>query len=59
MNTAERTVKLNGLTNALSMLNAQNTAWDAFSPLASTKYFLTAASATAAFIDCLYRSAYA
>jgi hypothetical protein len=59
VNTAERTVKLNGISNALSMLNAQNTAWDSFAPLASTKYFPTGTSATAAYMECLYRSAYA
>jgi len=59
VNTADRTVKLNGTSNLLSFLNAQNTNWEAFSPLASTVYTLTGSSATAAYMEASYRSAYA
>jgi hypothetical protein len=62
VNTAERTVRLNGTSNALAMLSAKSTNWEAFNapptPSSST-YELTATSATAAYMEMLYRSAYA
>ncbi len=62
INTAERTVKLNGTTSALSMLNAANTNWpmgEAPPSPNTTTYELTATSATNAYMEALYRSAYA
>jgi hypothetical protein len=56
---AARTLKLNGTSSAQGMINASNTNWEAFFPLASTKYVLGCASATAAFMEVSYRSAYA
>ncbi len=62
INTAERTVKLNGLASDLSMLNAQGTNWPAFEAPPNPKtveYELTGTTATAAYMEAIYRSAYA
>jgi hypothetical protein len=59
IDTANRTVKINGTDNALSFVNAATTTWNAFAPLASQEYILTAASAAGATLEVLYRSAYA
>lgn len=62
VNTAERTLKLNGLSNVLSMIGAQGTNWPAFeAPVhpQSVTYELAASWATAAYMEALYRSAYA
>lgn len=62
INTAKRTVLLNGTGNLLSYLDAQNTNWGAFeapnSPAAET-YELAATSATAAKLEAIFRGAYA
>lgn len=62
INTATRTVQLNGTSNALSMLDAGSTDWSAFMAppsAAEEEYSLTGSSATAATLEILYRSAYA
>jgi hypothetical protein len=62
VNTAKRTVRLSGLTNALGYISAQNTNWEAFEAPpnpGSVTYELVAASATGAYMEALYRSAYA
>ncbi len=62
IDTSARTVKLNGITNALGLINSQATNWSAFvappSPRTST-FSLHGSSATAAFMEVLSRSAYA
>ncbi len=62
INTAERMMKLNGLSSAFSLLNAKDTNWPAFEAPPNPKtveYELTGTTATAAYMEAIYRSAYA
>ncbi len=60
--TAERRIELNGTANALAMLNAKLTNWSAFEAPPNPRtvtYQLAATTATAAYMEAMYRSAYA
>lgn len=60
LNAAERTIKLNGATNRLNMLDAANTTWFELPANSSSSLQLIAASFdTSARLDVLARSAYA
>ena len=62
IDTAARTMLLNGKENLLGFLDAATTSWDAFQAPAtpgSETYSITATEATGAFMEVLYRSAFA